>query len=85
MAGRRYERIVSSCVICRGVESHHGVTTLTVERGQMTLVLKGVPARVCDTCEEGYVDETTTRTVEELVDRLQTTGVELSVAQYTTG
>ena len=35
------------CVICKSGDVQPGLTTFTVERGEMTLVLKGVPARVC--------------------------------------
>jgi YgiT-type zinc finger domain-containing protein len=69
-------------LICRGGHLHDGVTTLTVERGSMTLVLKGVPARVCDTCGEGYVDEPTTQRVESVVDRLQAVGVQLVMQEF---
>jgi YgiT-type zinc finger domain-containing protein len=33
------------CVICRSGEVRPGTTSFSVDRGQMTLVLKGVPAR----------------------------------------
>jgi YgiT-type zinc finger domain-containing protein len=69
-------------VVCRTGTLHDGATTVTVERGAMTLVLKGVPARVCDTCGEGYVGEATTRRLESLVDQLQTSGVQIAVQQY---
>ena len=40
------------CVICKNGEVTPGTTTVTLERGQTTLVVKGVPARVCMTCGE---------------------------------
>ena len=36
-----------------------GKTTITLERGGLTLVVKGVPAQVCPNCGEEYVDEPT--------------------------
>jgi len=32
-----------------------------LERGGATLVVNGVPARICDNCGEAYVDEEITR------------------------
>lgn len=57
---------MKACIVCRGGEIGPGQTTLTVERGRMTLVLKGVPARVCASCGEAYFDEATTARVEAL-------------------
>lgn len=45
------------CVMCATGTLHPGVTTLTLERDQTTLVLKRVPADVCATCGEAYVAE----------------------------
>jgi YgiT-type zinc finger domain-containing protein len=33
------------------------MTTVTLERNGLTLVVKNVPARVCANCGEEYVDE----------------------------
>ena len=44
------------CIICK-----HGETEpdddCHAERGDSTLVIKGVPAQVCANCGEAYVDE----------------------------
>ncbi|HYP42225.1 MAG TPA: type II toxin-antitoxin system MqsA family antitoxin, partial [Chloroflexia bacterium] len=38
------------CVICKQAETRPGQVTVTLERDEMTLVIKGVPARVCPNC-----------------------------------
>jgi hypothetical protein len=48
----------------------------------MTLVLKGVPARVCSQCGEAYFDEATTRRIEEIADRVERAGVQVAVQDY---
>ena len=48
------------CLICKQDETQDGATTVTLERGALTLVIKDVPARVCPNCGEAYVDETVT-------------------------
>ena len=45
------------CVICKQGETRQGKTTVTLERDDTTLVIKGVPASVCANCGEEYVDE----------------------------
>ena len=73
---------MSACVICKRGEVKPGTTSLTIERGGMTLVVKGIPARVCDSCGEGYFDKATTRRIEAIAEQLQGTGVEVAVRQY---
>ena len=70
------------CVVCKTGEVKPGTTTLTVERGEMTLVLKGVPARVCSSCGEAYFDEATTKRIEALVEQLEKSGVQVAVQDY---
>jgi hypothetical protein len=47
-----------------------------------TLVVKGVPATVCQTCGEEYVDETTTRGLLEIAAMAERTGVRVEVRQF---
>jgi len=70
------------CVICKSGDVKPGSTTFTVERDGMTLVLKGVPARVCSQCGEAYFDEPTTRHIEAIAERAQHTGVQVAVQDY---
>ena len=46
------------CLICNQGETREGVATVTLERGQATLVFKHVPAQVCTNCREEYIDDT---------------------------
>lgn len=48
------------CLICKQAVPQPGVTTVTLERDGLTLVVKDVPARVCPNCDEAYVDEAVT-------------------------
>ena len=41
------------CVICKYGETEPGTTTITLERDNTTLVIKNVPADVCQYCGEG--------------------------------
>jgi YgiT-type zinc finger domain-containing protein len=44
------------CVVCKKGETKLGKATVTLDKDGTTLVFKGVPARVCTTCTEEYVD-----------------------------
>ena len=43
------------CLICRQAEIVNRRTSVQFARGEMTLVINSVPARVCAGCGEAYV------------------------------
>ena len=45
------------CPVCKQGETEPGKATVTLERDSLTLVVKGVPARVCRNCGEEYIDD----------------------------
>ena len=51
------------CVICKTGETNPGKTTVTVQRGETTVLIKDTPAEVCEDCGEYYLDEAVARTV----------------------
>jgi YgiT-type zinc finger domain-containing protein len=70
------------CAICRHGETHPGKTTVTLERGGTTLVIKGVPARICDNCGEAYVEEQITRQLLATADEALRAGVQVDVREF---
>ena len=70
------------CVICKQGETEPGTTTVTLERDGMTLVIKGVPARVCANCGEEYVDERVTEQLLSTVDQAAQAGVQVDVRHF---
>lgn len=46
-----------NCLICRQAETVDGLTSVHFERGEMKLMVNNVPARVCPSCGETYVEE----------------------------
>ncbi|MGH2720458.1 MAG: type II toxin-antitoxin system MqsA family antitoxin [Actinomycetota bacterium] len=70
------------CVICRQGETRPGAATVTLTRGAMTLVVKGVPASICDNCGEEYVEEDVTAGLLNLVEVSARAGVEVEVREY---
>jgi YgiT-type zinc finger domain-containing protein len=45
------------CLICRQTEVIDSFTSVELNRGEMRLTIKNVPARVCPSCGEAYVTE----------------------------
>ena len=45
------------CVVCRNGDTKPGFTTFTLDRGGKFLIVRGVPARVCENCGEEYLED----------------------------
>ena len=73
------------CVMCRDGITRQAKTTLTVERGDMTLVVKGIPAQVCESCGEAYVDEAAAAILIRAADDAERSGVRAAVRDYAAG
>lgn len=71
-----------SCVICKHGEIGQGKTTVTLEREGTTVVIKGVPARVCRNCGEEYVDEDTAQQLLKTAEAAARSGVQIEVREY---
>ena len=46
-----------NCLICRQAELVDGFTSINFERGEIRFMINHVPARVCPSCGEAYVEE----------------------------
>ena len=71
-----------NCVICKQGQTYNGKTTVTLERDQTTVVIKEVPAEICDNCGEYYLSEEVSKKVEELAEQAVQQGVEIEVLRY---
>ena len=70
------------CVVCKQAEVRAGKATVTLERHQITLVVKGVPARVCPNCGEQYVDEDVTKHLLATAEAAARAGVQVDIREY---
>ena len=70
------------CMICKQGETQPGFATVTLNRDTVTLVVKGVPAQVCDNCGEEYVDEAVTEQLLTSAEEAAHAGVQIEVRQY---
>jgi YgiT-type zinc finger domain-containing protein len=70
------------CVVCRSGETRPGAATLVLERGSLTLVLKHVPAEVCENCGEEYLDETAATSALASAERAAADGVTVEIREF---
>lgn len=70
------------CVICKKGETRDGTATVTLERGSATIVIKSVPAQVCEICGEEYISESVTARLMEQAEQAAGKGVSVDIRQY---
>jgi YgiT-type zinc finger domain-containing protein len=70
------------CVICKNGETAPGTTSILLERENVTLVIKNIPAEVCQNCGEGYLDEETTDRLLQMAEDAIKSGVQVDIRQY---
>lgn len=70
------------CVICKKGTTRPGTSTVTLERDKATLVVKLVPARICENCGEAYMDEKTTSRLLKAAEEAARAGVRIDLRDY---
>jgi len=59
----------SLCPVCHGGHKQPGTTTFTVELGFGVIVVRDVPAQVCDLCGTDWLEDTVAETLELIVEQ----------------
>ena len=67
------------CAFCRHGKTHSGLVTVTLDRHEQIVVLKGVPADICDNCGEYYLSEDVTGQVLARAELLLDHGNEVEI------
>ena len=70
------------CLACKNGMLKAGRTTVTVERDGTTIVIHNVPANVCETCGEDYLDAAVASTLEAVLQEAVGSGVRFEVREY---
>jgi YgiT-type zinc finger domain-containing protein len=71
-----------TCPICKLGDLLPGTTTVTLVRANTTLVVKSVPALVCENCGEEYAEEAVTNDLLDLLGRAERDGVQVDIREY---
>jgi YgiT-type zinc finger domain-containing protein len=70
------------CVICRQGDTAPGKVTVTLQRGDSTIVFKDVPAEVCRNCGEFYLSEAVTAKLLGRAEEAVKSGAEVEILRY---
>lgn len=71
-----------TCVLCRHGETRPGEVTVTLQRGGTTVILKGVPAEVCENCGEYYLSHIVSEQVLVRAEQAVTSGAEVEILRF---
>ena len=71
-----------NCFICKHGKTRPGKMTVTLERGETTVVIRHVPAEICSNCGEEYLDEQTTEEIFAIAERDVCAGVRVDIREY---
>ena len=65
-----------------GGQTGPGETVFDVELGFGVAVIRHVPARVCDTCGESWIEDHTAERLEQMVNRVRRDQTQVEVLAY---
>ncbi len=70
------------CVICKLGETKKGSVTVTLERGETTVLIKNVPTDICENCGEYYLSDEISERVLKQVESAVTNNTEVEILRY---
>jgi YgiT-type zinc finger domain-containing protein len=73
---------MNACVICKHGNPQAGLVTVTLERDDTIVILKGIPAEVCNNCGEYYLSAAVTEKVLQRAEEAVSKGAEVEILRY---
>lgn len=70
------------CVICKTGEVASGETTVVMHRNETSVIIKNVPADICQTCGEYYLSDEMTEQVLKLAESASVKGAEVEILRF---
>ena len=70
------------CVLCRNGETQNGETLFTISRDRVAVVVKNVPAQVCQNCGEAYLDDVTASRIFNQAEELVKSDNEVEILHF---
>lgn len=70
------------CVICKHGQTQIGLVTVTLERDESIVIIKKVPAEICDNCGEYYLSDVITEQVLNRAEVAINDGAEVEIIRY---
>lgn len=70
------------CPICKCGQTRPGFASVTLERETMTLLVKQVPASICENCGEEFIDESASTRLLNTAEAALRDGVQVELRQF---
>ena len=70
------------CVLCRLGETFEGHVTVTLNRGDTVVIIKNVPADICENCGEYYLSEEITEKSMHTAEDAVRKGAEVEILTF---
>ncbi len=70
------------CTICKLGETNKGLTMVTLHRGESVIVVKDVPAQICENCGEYYLSDDISGQVMALAEEAVKRNAEVEVLRF---
>ena len=69
------------CFMCKG-ELEKKKVNYVVDLEKTIIIIKDLPAKVCNNCGEKFYDDETAKNIEKIVNQLKELTVEVTVVKY---
>jgi len=70
------------CTICKTGQTHPGTTTVTLQRDNTVVVIRDVPAEICEDCGEYYLSDAIARRVYADAEETAHRHVEVEIQRF---
>lgn len=71
-----------NCVICKMGETAEGRVAVTLQRGDLSVLIKNVPAQICENCGEYYLSDEITDQVLKQAELSSTRNAEVEILRF---
>ena len=70
------------CTLCKNGETSNGKVTVTLSRDNSTIVIKEVPAEVCNNCGDYFLSSEISKAVLTLAEDAVKKGIEVEILKF---
>ncbi len=70
------------CSLCKNGETEAGKVTVTLHRNNSVIVIKEVPAQICNNCSDYFLTSEITTSLMRIAESAVKKGVEVEILKY---